>query len=168
MQRPRCAPLLVCLIALSIIGSGCQVDGTPRTISFIEPGKTARINNAPYTGTYRLFTAARKHVDAPLDPIGEVLASRRLQKGERLGFQQTNDGQLTAAAGDLRVSLKFVDESNEAYVWQMTADEDQRDPVKTSALITVIVIAVVVGVVIVIAAYTSAAEDAVEGAFSGS
>jgi hypothetical protein len=95
---------LTAMLMLFLVGcAGAQKGETQ--IKY-ESGHQAKIIAAPETGKYALYTMT--------DMTPQVV--KRLEKGEQLGFEKTDDGQARAIAGDYSLVLP---KSTKAAYWKL-------------------------------------------------
>ncbi|HMO26597.1 MAG TPA: hypothetical protein PKB10_10035 [Tepidisphaeraceae bacterium] len=92
---------------LVLVGCGAQPGRT--IVKYNHTDAQNRVTEAPEAGMYSLYSTT----DA--NPI----ISYRLERGDRLGFERGDDGQLYAVAGDNRTRVETTAVAARNYYWNL-------------------------------------------------
>ena len=129
--------VLIGVLSLCIVLTGCQVNTKPRTVAHYEPGDVPDVRKARYFGEYRLYALGKaRHPAQDAEPLGTV----RLAADEWVGFKRDKSGYVIATAAEQTFAL----ERQQRYAWQVRPDATQPGG-KTG--ISLGVLAVFVGIV---------------------
>lgn len=95
---------MIAAIALLAIGlAGCAQFASGQPVVKYEKGEQALLQDAPMAGTYALYST--------FDSNPKV--SVNLEQGDKLGFETSETGRITAIAGD-----REFDMPDASYVWK--------------------------------------------------
>ena len=141
MARLFIAVVTSCALVLT----ACQTPTNERPLSRHVSGGKLQVRKAPYDGEYRLYASAERR---PSARSATPLLNERLVKGELIGFDSDNSGDLVAVVRGEERPLGDAATGLGEYVWTMQPDAGQIDRARTVLLVigVVAVIGIAVGV----------------------
>ena len=133
--------VLIGVLCLCIVLTGCHVSTAPRTVARYKPGTDPEMKEAKYWGEYRLYALDNKQRN-PV-PGADPVATVRLAEDEKFGFIRDANGYVVATAADQVFPIE-----RQSYVWQMKPDEAQPDKMRRNlAVFGVFAVVMVLGAV---------------------
>jgi hypothetical protein len=138
--------LLIGVLCVCIVLTGCHMSTEPRTVARWTPGDRPELKEARYWGEYRLYALEKGQRNPPAG--AEPVATVRLAEDEKFGFGRDANGYVVATAAD----QTFATEKR-TYVWQMKPDDAQPD--KNRRNLAVFSVFVVVAVLIAVGIATA-------------
>jgi len=130
---------------VGLILAGCQTPTSERVFLTLAPTEPPATKSVRYAGQYRLYTHGPRN---PTTQKATPFLEARLDKGDRLGFELSETGQLRAV---FRTEGKPLADSSATYTWTLQADPGQFDPDRTILLVVCVIGIIGIGIGISVA-----------------